>query len=438
MANYKIVTRLTDTGPYITKIILELPVIVGSNDIDVDTFNVYTERKELNGEILMRKEKGESKAFPSVGYRKVCNTYPCDSMGNKIFKSNYVALQFDEERLGKRIEGNVLSSCYLINEYRITQTKPLPADDHNVCGLVFDTCVDDICNELKGWKNSVSSHQTMPLKYGYFTPENINEKIPMLIWLHGAGEGGDNPLVAYTGNRVTAFSSFDIQRKLCGKAYVLAPQSPTVWMDNGEEKLGKSNKSIYVEPLKYLIDEFIAQHQDTIDTSRIYITGISNGGFMTMRMLLDYPNFFAAAAPGCTPYYVANIDNDDIQSLIHTPIWFVHAKKDELVDPYETTVPLYKMLRNLGHDNLHFTFLDEVVDPTGQYKDELGRPLKIFNHGVWVPMLDDVIKQDYNGLAVIEGEEPCTLWDWMGKQQLGTTRNEKKAPLSNRIPPMTK
>ena len=47
-----------------------------------------------------------------------------------------------------------------------------------------------------------------------------------------------------------------------------------------------------------MIDEFIDLHPD-IDRDRVYIGGCSNGGFMTMRMLLSYPDFFAAAYPVC-------------------------------------------------------------------------------------------------------------------------------------------
>lgn len=45
-------------------------------------------------------------------------------------------------------------------------------------------------------------------------------------------------MVAYTGNKVAALSWPDIQRKLGGAAYILTPQCPTVWMDDGVEKLG--------------------------------------------------------------------------------------------------------------------------------------------------------------------------------------------------------
>ena len=70
-----------------------------------------------------------------------------------------------------------------------------------------------------------------------------------MVYLHGAGEGkgatqGEGATRAYIGNRVTAISQAQIQRYFGGFAWVLVPQSPTFWMDNGVEQLGHSNQSI--------------------------------------------------------------------------------------------------------------------------------------------------------------------------------------------------
>lgn len=76
-------------------------------------------------------------------------------------------------------------------------------------------------------------------------------------------------------------------------------------MDNGVEQLGRSNQSIYSPVLKALIDEFVAEHADRIDTDRIVVAGLSNGGFMTLRLCADYPDSLPRAFPavprGTTP-----------------------------------------------------------------------------------------------------------------------------------------
>ena len=89
-------------------------------------------------------------------------------------------------------------------------------------------------------------------------------------------------------------------------------------MDNGTEQLGHSNQSIYSPVIKALIDEFVAEHAERIDTDRIVVAGLSNGGFMTLRLCADYPDFFAAGLPCCAPWY--NATDEDVAALAKTPL----------------------------------------------------------------------------------------------------------------------
>lgn len=175
----------------------------------------------------------------------------------------------------------------------------------------------------KGWSNATQKTAVngIALEYGFFEPSFkaedsacfnpfapettvVPQKAPLVVYLHGAGEGkgatqGEGATRAYIGNRVTAISQAQIQRYFGGFAWVLVPQSPTFWMDNGTEQLGHSNQSIYSPVIKALIDEFVAEHADRIDNDRIVVAGLSNGGFMTLRLCADYPEFFAAGLPCC-------------------------------------------------------------------------------------------------------------------------------------------
>lgn len=415
MAEYKAYVRMTDTGPYIIKLVLDLGCEVGANDISPAMFNVHCTRREGNGAVVLHKDWRTKTSTPSAGYLAVVHAYPCDEQGNRRVRGRFAALEVEEQPLGKCIEGDVMASRYVENSFCITQLAPLPGMQESeapVTGLVFDTCTDTINPALSGWQNGENT-----LRYGWFTPQNEGkEKLPLVLWLHGAGEGGEDTTIAYTGNKVTALSCHDIQTKLGGAAWVLVPQCPTVWMNNGKETLGRSNESIYTVPLKACLDAFIAMHREEINTDRIYISGISNGGFMTLRMLADYPGFFAAAMPGCAAFYAENVSDAMLADISRTPIWFVHAKKDELVNPRETTLPLYKRLKATGTKNVHFTLWDDMVDLTGQYRDELGRPQPQFNHSVWVPMLNDACRLDLDGTRVMEDGEPVTMWEWAANQ----------------------
>ena len=66
-----------------------------------------------------------------------------------------------------------------------------------------------------------------------------------------------------------------------------------------------------------MLDEFIAEHAATIDTDRIYIQGLSMGGYGTWKIILDHPEIFAAAMPMCggvdDSYYANN--NEAFQKI---------------------------------------------------------------------------------------------------------------------------
>lgn len=433
MGNYQTITYLTDQGACIEKILLELPCEIGENDVIPDMFNVYVERRDNEDHIVEQLDFDTWEKYLSRGYRDIQNVYPCDEDGKRCARSKMAALEMKEEPLGRPISGDMLASGYVNNVYRITQLKPLP---EKTVGLVWDECTKDIMPELAGWHQGKNEFEGIILGYGYFEPdmksyrhpkptpfdavpkEPENQKVPLVIYLHGAGEGGHNPKVAYTGNKVAALSWPSIQKKLGGAAFVLVPQCPTVWMDDGEEQLGHSNQSIYVKPLKACIDWFVKEHEADIDTDRIYIGGLSNGGFMTMRMLFDYPEMFAAAMPACQVFYSDNVTDSMLETIKNIPIWFVHSKDDPIVPPLETAVPLYHRLKAIDAQNVHMTYFDHIEDLSGMYKDAFGRPAQYFGHAVWIHVFNDDCTVDFDGNRVIEDGEPVTMWEWAGKQSL--------------------
>ncbi len=438
MSSYATVVTCGDFGPWISKIVVDLPCEVCAAEVAPAAFNVYCARFERSGEPLMRKERGAEKAVHSAGYVPVLAAYPCDERGARAEVGTHVALEVPEVRLTKRVEGGVLGSRYIENRIRVTQLVELGAAaagsgaDGPVTGLVFDELREEYVPALTGWSAGVQKTPVngIALEYGYFEPSfeprrtnpfaeaaPAPEKAPLIIYLHGAGEGrgdttGEGATRAYTGNRVTALSQDPIQGYFGGAAWVLVPQSPTFWMDNGVEQMGHSNQSIYSPVLKGLIDEFVAEHADRVDTSRIVVAGLSNGGFMTLRLCCDYPGFFAAAAPCCAPWY--NATPRDVAAIAQTPVWFTHSKGDELVDPHQTVLPLVAALQAADAD-VHCTYFPGVWDLTGRYREADGSPKKTFNHGVWIHQFNDFCRTDLDGSNVLLDGEPVGLWEWCAR-----------------------
>ena len=96
-----------------------------------------------------------------------------------------------------------------------------------------------------------------------------------------------------------------------------------MWMDNGSGQYTSDGTSKYTAALMELIKAYVNSNSD-IDASRVYIGGCSNGGFMTMNMIVHYPKYFAAAYPVCEAYTNDALTDEMVESikkyadLVHT------------------------------------------------------------------------------------------------------------------------
>jgi len=151
-------------------------------------------------------------------------------------------------------------------------------------------------------------------------------KYPLVIFLHGSGErGNDNEAQLKWG--VLNFAS-DQNMKM-HPSIIIAPQCPKnmSWDNFSEEDISLQQSP--TEPMKLvmeLINEAIVKLP--VDTNRIYITGLSMGGFGTYDAITRYPNIFAAAVPVC-----GGGDITKAQSIAQIPIWIFHGALDQVVNP---------------------------------------------------------------------------------------------------------
>lgn len=157
-------------------------------------------------------------------------------------------------------------------------------------------------------KVTVLNNQKYTLDALLFTPNEIQDDLPLIVYLHGAGERGENIEHLYRHGVPNLIKS--------GKeipAFVLCPQCPRYFVWNN-----------IVEKVKAIIDLIVKEYK--IPKDRIVITGSSMGGFGTWEMGLTYPNFFAGIAPvagGGLSWRCAK--------LITTPVKAYHGKDDNSV-----------------------------------------------------------------------------------------------------------
>jgi len=205
------------------------------------------------------------------------------------------------------------------------------------------------------------------LQYRLLTPDyDTLRRYPLVIFLHGSGERGtDNEAQLKWG--VQNLATDQMMRTY--PAFVLAPQCPPgkTWENSTRNKTAKeihqlSDPAKPMELLIALIHQLIQQNR--IDTNRIYITGLSMGGFGTFDAIERFPQLFAAAVPVC-----GGGDITKAPIIAQIPIWIFHGAEDASVDP-EYAISMAAALMKAGaHPGLtiypetgHFSWLGAYSD----------------------------------------------------------------------------
>ncbi len=154
--------------------------------------------------------------------------------------------------------------------------------------------------------------------------KDAGQKWPLIVFLHGAGERGDElEDVAVHGPLKRIAEGQEIP------AIVVAPQAKngTIWEPHA---------------VKALTDAMVIQHR--VDEARIYLTGLSMGGFGTWDTALCYPQTYAAIAPICGGAGVRFVMAGRLKDV---PVWIFHGDADKTVS-VENSIKMEKALRKVG------------------------------------------------------------------------------------------
>ncbi len=173
----------------------------------------------------------------------------------------------------------------------------------------------------------------LPEDYG-----NTEEKWPLVLFLHGAGERGDDldrvavhgpPKLVSNGKKEFPF-------------ILVSPQCPKDdwWTSN-----------LQITGLDALITDIVSRYN--VDEDRIYVTGLSMGGFGTWTLAATTPNRFAAIAPIC-----GGGEPETAPLISHLPIWVFHGAKDTVV-PLKRSQEMVDALKRTGAD-VDFTVYPEA------------------------------------------------------------------------------
>ncbi len=197
------------------------------------------------------------------------------------------------------------------------------------------------------------------ISYRLMSPQSTDaaSRAPLIVFLHGAGERGSDNLAQLLYLPEVLAREENRRRYPC---YVAAPQCPlgSTWCTTNPKapELHRLGSASLPEGLvAELVREVVATH--AVDRRRIYLTGLSMGGFGTWYAAARNPELFAAAAPIC-----GGVRLFDPKRLRDLPIWAVHGADDDVVpcDYSRRAVaavrsaggqPRYDELPKVGHDS---------------------------------------------------------------------------------------
>ena len=453
---YTTIAAGQDWGPAIYKVVLNLGVALDAESVSAEKFAASSVRT-VPGFDYEKMEATEP--APQTVERTVTDAYVCDENGVKAEEGTYVAVEMEISPAASDAANPFFYDGSLnvpvAHTYEIALAEGETLTDAEGKAVTFEATTaegfenavvevaDDFTKDEFTWKaeDAEEDDEGITLTYASWMPQEEAEEAstPLIIWLHGAGEGGTDPVVALVGNKVVNLASEDIQKHFGETgAAILVPQAPTFWMDNGEGEYltaeDESGRSIYTDALMALIEKFVADHPE-IDADRIYIGGCSNGGYMTVNMITEFPAYFAAAYPVCEAYDAAWMTDEMVEAIKDLPIWITAAKNDNIVKIFEGEADaenpmaynlkldddgsaialdnfsnnLYNRLVDAGAEKVYYSLFDDVRDMTGLYNGADGEPYQYQGHWSWLYVLNDQC------VETIEDEE-VTIFQWLAGQ----------------------
>lgn len=165
-----------------------------------------------------------------------------------------------------------------------------------------------------------------PFNYRLYEPEwgDSREHFPLIVWLHGEGESGDDNVaqLRYLGSLLFS-GNVDEEHP---KFFILAVQKP-----KGMPWFSRSSPHTDAQDMLEIVGEIIKALMERlpIDRDRVYVSGVSSGGTATWELGARYPNRFAAIAPLAS----AGCDIEKVRRLVHMSVRAAHSRFDNATDP---------------------------------------------------------------------------------------------------------
>ncbi len=185
------------------------------------------------------------------------------------------------------------------------------------------------------------------MPYRLFVPPGYDPggKFPLVVFLHGAGGSGTDNLAQLT-DQTAPFVFVQPENQARWPVFMLAPQCQDQWTDLfASDPSGKGTQpeaaSWPIVATMAIVDRLLVEYPG-IDPTRLYITGLSYGGFGAWDAGVRYPSRWRAVVPVCGGY-----DETKIAPLVNVAVWAFHAEDDDAV-PVARSRDVIAALRALG------------------------------------------------------------------------------------------
>jgi predicted peptidase len=362
----------------------DVPYILGATALT----RVYGAGQRLVGVAIQQDRPVTTEALDpslySIEGRTITRVYAASAPGVEDATGSWIMLDLDPEEAsaalfvttGRSTTRLPASATVTITPQGATQAKGPPdfatiprsiPTDAAVNLVVDDFVADEFLDEVTGDR----------LAYNLFVPKEATGPLPLVLFMHDAGN--TSPVVDTTlvqGLGAVSWASTEDQAR--HPAIVLAPQYAAQTVDDSWQV------SSLLDTTLHLLEKIASTHQ--VDRSRIYVTGQSGGGMMSIAMLIKEPDLFAAA------FLVAcQWDTAAVAPLARQKLWVVVAEGDEKAFPGQNAIMEVIEAQGTTHSQASWdgTKVDFAPDVAAQSAEAVTVNYTVLQKGTVVPAGQD-------------------------------------------------
>jgi predicted peptidase len=393
---------VTDAGEVVSDLVIDFGESRKVTDVDVDTFTVH--------------------AVNQLG--SIAEGTDIESYGDYDIDRTITGVETDGQKVILHFalnEGATL--CYTSGArnypgdltYTITQNKPvtLTAADGTVLNEEYTaeyTCDNSVIDDETAKFESVIVEDGI----NYLLYNAGEEADTLVVWFHGNGEGdllsSGNNVAQMLANRGTVAWATEEFQEILGGAYVMSFQAPDTWYYAQNDGL----LDLAADEISAVVAEY------NIDPDKVLVSGCSAGGYMTTRMIIAYPDLFAAAMINCPAYNVADDrggetpTDEELQAVKESgvPIWLVQGETDSVVATDECSKRLFTILTD-GAEVSETEISQEYEQNSGitTYETADG----IYKLSLYETTEEDKLRfaEDYNRDGEMEEVQYSSHWSWI-------------------------